>query len=275
MNQWLPSAYSKLLSRSCSLIIGILVLTPSTHGQLSVSGGLSRLIEGPFIGFPGYYQNEDNKLGVYDFFAVGIEKTKGVFGTWGAVSYLPASRSLEQVEYSHSGGGSSPFYSSYKVYKSRVNFSYVGLKGGIGLVAGEYDKSKKMNFIMTTGAYLKLEFLSSYKETDQELYCREGNDNNQWGTLDYSDCSVENPDFDSLNKAYVLQQLGLEVKFRISYQKFFTELMISAGRYPFSERTTLLLDYRRTNEPTERPYYAKTFGIRFGWYLEKVKDGAN
>lgn len=226
-------------------------------GQFSVSAGFSRLRENLF-------RNEDapffgkNKRHLYNYYTLQADYTKSFFRTYTEFGFLPASfEVIRQTGYS-SGGGSSPYHSVNTEYRSKVNFMYFTVKGGVGM---EFKKLFKKNWWCSFSFNL-------FTQYDRLVYEKEPENMNKTTIKNAgkpTEYTTNNFSYDLLAVSPNLFQFGIELKERVGIKNFFIEFSValSSSIINRTEDANIFV----SNSYYQYSSWGLNTGVKLGYYL--------
>lgn len=202
-----------------AISILLLLSTIYCHGQFSISTGATRIRENLFKNdnapFFGQHQRH-----LYNCFVLQTDYTKSIFRAYTELGYLPASFVVTRKTYYGQGGGSSSGYANNNIYHSKVNFTYINVKGGVG---SEFKRlfKKKFWFSLSTNVFFQYERLIDEREPENVRY----QTITQYGTTTVKPPNSYSPSLISLEENIFL--FGIELKHRLGIQNYFVEFSTS------------------------------------------------
>lgn len=250
------------------LLLTILLFTMGTwaNAQYSLSAGFTRIHEGTGQDLKNYFGKSREQLYLQDYFNIRFCFEKWRIKPWGSVMYLPGKADVKQTTRYHNGGGSSPSYTYTYDYYSTIEYNYVALKIGFDyLINAKTDSSrpnKKWKNYYYVSPFFQYDALLNYKEYDHYMIYTFGmaayDDQGQYlGYWNYTEYPPDYEPFESVKMKSYLFPVGLELKWRTSYQQFFLETGIIASA---SSRSILLISERENQEGINVGSF-----IRFGY----------
>lgn len=230
-------------------ILTILLLLYS-NAQVSISAGVNRMHEGMNKDLKNYFGRSQQQLYLQDYFGIRVNYLKSNIGFWAEPVFLAGGASISQTKESYTGGGSSPSYLDKYDYYSKCGYNYAALKVGfdysIHLKKDSSAVSKKWQNRFFFSPNFQLDVLINNKETNHRTVHTTGSpayyQNQYLGYWNYVEYPATYESFEGISFSTFIFQIGLEIRWRINYYKYFFEtgINLSTGPPNVLYRTTLL-----------------------------------
>ncbi len=247
-------------------------LSVSSYAQFSISLGASRVKENIFGEYnPSIFEKQQPFL--YNSYCIQTDYTKSFFRVYTEMGYLPGVFDYKRHSSYHIGGGSSSSYSEYRTYNSKIDFGYYTFKLGIGTeIKKKWNNKMWCSFSYNIfGQYDKLQHKS---ESNQVMY-KTTTTNPMQNQYVHTVYPPNYYPFELTSYYENVIQFGVELKGRIGWNIFYTELSAQLSSYVKDRSYIVIFDYNSA-DPNASTTWCATFGVKIGAYLrKKVKENKN